>query len=44
MTDYTNTDLGTFEQIAKLENGKAFLQQVLSLLAITKSTLEKARL
>ena len=31
MTDYTNTDLGTFEQIAKLENGKAFLHDALNL-------------
>ena len=31
MTEYTNTDLGTFAEIAKLENGKAFLHNALAL-------------
>lgn len=31
MTEYTKTDLGTFAQIAKLENGKAFLHDTLKL-------------
>jgi mannose-6-phosphate isomerase-like protein (cupin superfamily) len=31
MTEYTKTDLGTFAQIAKLENGKAFLHDALKL-------------
>ncbi len=31
MTEYTNIDLGTFEQIAKLDNGKAFLHDALNL-------------
>ncbi|MBQ8677614.1 MAG: cupin domain-containing protein [Alphaproteobacteria bacterium] len=31
MTEYTNIDLGTFAEIAKLENGKAFLHDALNL-------------
>ena len=31
MTKYKNIDLGSFEEIGKLENGKAFLKEALDL-------------
>lgn len=31
MSDFSSVDLGSFQQIAKLENGKAFLHDVLNL-------------